>query len=141
MGRALGPSGGSPSAVAGSLGEDARRAAPMRLSGLAITAFAARVLDGTPALHPIPRSRLRALHDALFAECGPACAQPALLPETRARLQEAYGSWLGSLDPEAREDAVRFLDGCLERLRAEVGVLDPDTADPRAISAILLSRG
>ncbi len=128
-------------AVPGSLGEDAPRTSPMRLSGLAITAFAARVLDGAPALRPIPRSRLRALHVSLFAESGPSCAEPALRPDARARVHEAFGSWIGSLEPEAREDAGRFLDGCLERLRAEVGVLDPDTADPRAVSAILLSRG
>jgi len=131
----------SSQAVAGSLAQRAPRKQPIRLSGLAITAFALRVLDGTPVLRPIPRGRLRALHAALFEESGPACSRPALRYDARARLHDAFESWLRSLGPEAREDAERFLDGCLERLRAEVGVLDPDRADPRTVSAILLSAG
>jgi len=113
----------------------------MRLSGLTITAFAQRVLDGAAALRPIPRGCLRTLHEKLFAASGPGCAEPSLRPEARARFYEAFASWLGQVDEASREDAERFLDGCLERLRVEVGVLDPETADPLAVSAILLSRG
>ncbi len=131
----------SKQAVPGSLPASVPRRLPMRLSGLAITAFALRVLDGTPALRPIPRGRLRALHETLFEAAGPACARPALRSDARAKFLDAFASWLGSLGPEAREDAVNFLDGCLERLCDEVGVLDPDRADPRAVSAILLAAG
>jgi hypothetical protein len=41
---------------------------------------------------------------------------------------------------QARDDAEPFLDACLERLRAEIGPLDPASPDPRAVSALLLSR-
>ena len=127
-------------AVPGSLGEGKPRRAPMRLSGLAITAFAWRTLEGTLVLRPFPVARLFALQNALFESHGPACAEPRLREDTRARVRAAFCAWLEGTEQDLRSQCETFLDGCLEQLRTEIGILDPRHADPRFVSAMLLAR-
>jgi hypothetical protein len=130
----------SRAAVAGTLEEGAPRRRPVRLSGLALTLFAWHVLENERTLRPLPASKLADLQAALFSAAGPGCGKPTLRTDTAARLRDALELWLARLDAGARSDAEPFLEACLERLRAEIGPLDPASPDPRAVSALLLSR-
>jgi hypothetical protein len=127
-------------AVAGSLEGTTWRAGGIRLSGLILTAFAWHVFEGRTTLKPLPAARLGALLEELFEEHGPACPKPRLRDDAGARLDEAFSGWLSRVEKETRPDAEAYLKRCLRKLSDEFGDLDPDQADPRAVSALLLRR-
>lgn len=128
----------SKKAVRGSLGALDEERGPVRLQDLVITLFARDVLDGSPSLQPVPVGKLAALQQALFTASGPGCDAPGFREEIPGRFNAAFAAWVARLEARDRPDAESYLQECLERLRSEIGPLDPEQVDPRAVAALLM---
>ncbi len=128
----------SKKAVRGSLGVFDGKRVSVRLQDLVITLFARDLLDGSPSLQPVPVGKLAALQRALFKASAPECDTPAFKEEIPERFNTAFAAWVARLEERDRPDAEGYLQECLERLRSEIGPLDPEHVDPRAVAALLM---
>ncbi|MDB5108209.1 MAG: hypothetical protein JWM69_1150 [Candidatus Binatus sp.] len=105
----------------------------IRLSQLALTAFARMALDQRLAIEPIEDFRLTAMRDAIMTNHG----RPARLSDTFRRMIDSVLS--ERLDAESRRRTSDFVNSCLNRLEEEFADLGDETEiDPRFIESVLV---